>query len=154
MSCPLFEVSWLMLHSDMAMEFQFKPFFFVPLEKECTYVRMNVVPRFLIYIIGRSGGTILYRKKLFCKLRLRMNKLNKIEPMFSFLVITLHCWRSLGFLQPLLKIHTSHQYLEDLHWFEAIFKIFWLLCFLRPLRSNFKVLIYLTLQFFIKDFLL
>ena len=22
------------------------------------------------------------------------------------------------------RIHTSHQYLEDLHWFEAIFKIF------------------------------
>ena len=26
------------------------------------------------------------------------------------------------FLQHLPKIHTSHQYLEDLHWFEAIFK--------------------------------
>ena len=29
-----------------------------------------------------------------------------------------------GFLQPLPKIHTSYQYLEDLEWFEAIFKIF------------------------------
>ena len=28
------------------------------------------------------------------------------------------------FLQPLPKTHTSHQYLEDLEWFEAIFKIF------------------------------
>ena len=32
--------------------------------------------------------------------------------------------RTSGFLQPLPKIHTSHQYLEDLHWFEAIYKIF------------------------------
>ena len=28
------------------------------------------------------------------------------------------------FLQPRPKIHTSHPYLQDLHWFEAIFKNF------------------------------
>ena len=30
----------------------------------------------------------------------------------------------LVFLQSLPIIHTSHQYLENLHWFEAVFKIF------------------------------
>ena len=37
-----------------------------------------------------------------------------------------HSWllRTFDSLQPLPKIHTSHQYLEDLEWFEAIFKIF------------------------------
>ena len=33
-----------------------------------------------------------------------------------------HCWGHLFFLRPLPKMHTSHQYLEDLHWFEDIFK--------------------------------
>ena len=28
------------------------------------------------------------------------------------------------FLRLLLKIHSSHQYLEDLHWFEGVFKTF------------------------------
>ena len=37
---------------------------------------------------------------------------------------TPHCWGRLVFLQPFPKIHTSHQYLEDLECFEAIFKIF------------------------------
>jgi hypothetical protein len=37
---------------------------------------------------------------------------------------TPHCWGRLVFLRPLSKIHTSHQYLDDLHWFDAIFKIF------------------------------
>ena len=32
--------------------------------------------------------------------------------------------RHLGFLWPLPNIHTSHQCLEDLHWFKAIFKTF------------------------------
>ena len=32
--------------------------------------------------------------------------------------------KKLVFLRPLTKIHTFHQYLEDLEWFEAIFKIF------------------------------
>ena len=39
-------------------------------------------------------------------------------------VDTPHCWGRLVFLQPLPKIHTSHQYLEDFHWFEAILKNF------------------------------
>ena len=86
--------------------------------------------------------------------------------------------RKFGFLQHLSEIHTSHQYLEDLHWFEAIFKIsgqaifedievkghfmlnfevttskFWKFgC--QPLKSvciknGCKVLIYLTLIFFL-----
>ena len=38
-------------------------------------------------------------------------------------------------LQPPLIIHASHQYLEEIHWFEAILKMFdW--PFLRPLRSK------------------
>ena len=37
---------------------------------------------------------------------------------------TPHCWGRLVFLRPLPEIHTSHQYLEDMHWFEAIFKNF------------------------------
>jgi hypothetical protein len=39
--------------------------------------------------------------------------------------VTPHCWGHLGFVRPLPKIHTSHQYLEDLHWLVAIFKLIW-----------------------------
>ena len=35
-----------------------------------------------------------------------------------------HCWGRLVFLQPLPTIHSSHQSLEQMHWFEAIFKMF------------------------------
>ena len=48
---------------------------------------------------------------------------------------TPHCWGHLVFLQPLPKIHTSNQYLKDLHWFGAIFKNL-VKPFLRPLRSK------------------
>jgi hypothetical protein len=52
-----------------------------------------------------------------------------------YLKATPHCWGHLVFLWPLPKIHTSHQYLEDFKWFEAIFKTFaWAI--LRPLRSK------------------
>ena len=37
---------------------------------------------------------------------------------------TPYYWGRLVFLRPLPKIHTSHQYLEDLKWFETIFKKF------------------------------
>ena len=99
------------------------------------------------------------------------------------------CWGHLVFLQPLPKIHTSHQYLEDLHWFEAIFKNFacaifevvevewWSLLNFEAATSkffycswkfgswpqkgkvdlcmtnNFKVLIYLTLLYFLLRYL-
>ena len=43
---------------------------------------------------------------------------------WSQLQNTPHCWVLLVFLQPLPTIHSSHQSLEQMHWFEAIFKIF------------------------------
>ena len=38
---------------------------------------------------------------------------------------TPHCWGHLVLVQSPLTIHTSHQYLEEMHQFEAIFKMFW-----------------------------
>ena len=37
---------------------------------------------------------------------------------------TPHCWGLLGFLRSLPTIHSSHQSLQQMHWFEAFFKIF------------------------------
>ena len=37
---------------------------------------------------------------------------------------TPHCWERLCFLQSLPTIHSSHQSLEQMHWFEATFKMF------------------------------
>ena len=37
---------------------------------------------------------------------------------------TPHCWGLLVFLRSLSTIHSSHQSLEQMHWFEAIFKMF------------------------------
>ena len=50
---------------------------------------------------------------------------------------TPHCWGRLVFLWSLHTIHSSHQSLEQIHWFEATFKMFgrairgWIL-WLRP----------------------
>ena len=47
-------------------------------------------------------------------------RLKKIWPEF---LGTPHCWGHLVFVQPLPTIHTSYPSLENLHWFDAIFKI-------------------------------
>ena len=48
---------------------------------------------------------------------------------------TRHCLGHLVLVQSLPTIHTSHQFLEQMHLFEAIFDIFVRAVF-RPLRSN------------------